>query len=70
MTMTEADYALPLLSQPIQQPGMTGRLKHFQANWRKITNDRWILQPTIYHLSNAKHIGYHIPFIKRKFGHE
>ena len=56
MTKTRADYALPLLTPPRQLPCMTGRLKYFQANWRKITKDPWILQTIS---------GYHIPFIKR-----
>ena len=55
MTKTRADYALPFQTPPPRQlPCMTGRLKHFQANWRKITNDPWILQTIS---------GYRIPFM-------
>ena len=49
--------ALPLQTLPSRQlPCMIGRLKHFQANWRTITNDPWILKTIS---------GYRIPFIKR-----
>ena len=59
MTKTRADYGLPFQTPlPRQLPCMTGRLKHFQANWRKITNDPWVLQTIS---------GYRIPFIKRSW---
>ena len=57
MTKTRADYALPFQTPPPRQlPCMTGRLKHFQANWRKITNDPWLLQTIS---------SYRLSFIKR-----
>ncbi len=57
MTKTRADYALPSTTLPPRQlPCMTGRLKHFQTNWRKITNHPWILQTIL---------GCRISFIKR-----